>query len=622
MQYDTRYVFPLIIAAVVSATIAFAAWRRRRAPGATPLAALMLAVAGWSLGYALELSSPVLADKVVWAQWEYAGIVSAPVAWLCFVVEYTGRERWLRPRTLLALALVPCFTLLLTVTNAAHGLIWRDVVLDTRGPIPMLDVSYGRAFWLHVAYSYLLMLLGAALLLRTIVRSPQQYRKQAVPLLLAVAAPWLGNVLYLAELTPLYHLDLTPFAFMLTGLLFSWSLLRSHLLDLVPVARGALLDNMADGVIVLSAANEIVDLNGAARRILGRPGEPLIGRPAREVLAAWPDLLERYRGVTAARDEITLGAPEAPAFYELEIAPLRGRSGELTGRLVMLHDVTARKRDAELLRQLYDEQRQLSAQLLSAKESAEAANLAKSDFISFVSHELRTPMTAIKGYVDLMRLGAAGPVNELQESFLGTIRMNVDLMAALVSDIADTARIEAGRLKLEYGSVPAGELIEKVVQSARGQIESKAQTLSVRAPADLPPAWADRTRLTQILTNLVSNANKYTPNDGQITILAETVAEQDREMLHIAVQDTGMGISEDDQPKIFQLFFRATDDVTRSIPGTGLGLAITRSLVELQGGRIWFESQVGQGTTFHFTIPVAAEPIANDLELLAGVADS
>ncbi len=335
------------------------------------------------------------------------------------------------------------------------------------------------------------------------------------------------------------------------------------------------------------------------------------------MLIDWPDLVERYHDVMAARDEIILGSADAPAIYELQIAPLLSRAGQLTGRLVVLHDITERKRGEQVLQQLYDEQRQLAAELLRAKEAAEAANGAKNKFISFVSHELRTPMTAIKGYVDLMKLGGAGPVTELQATFLGTVRSNVDLMATLVADIADTAQIEAGRMKLEYTSVLAGEVIERVVQSARGQIEAKTQTLSVCAPADLPPVWADRTRLIQVLTNLISNANKYTPSGGQIAIVAETIAEEGHDMLHIAVQDTGMGVVEADQPKIFQLFFRATDDLTRSIPGTGLGLAITRSLVELQGGRIWFESQVGQGSTFHVTIPLAIAPIVNDLEVLA-----
>ena len=615
MQYDIEYVFPLIIAAVIAAAISTLAWRRRPAPGALPLAALTLAVAGWSLGYALELSSTTLASKVCWGQLEYIGIVTAPVAWIYFVLQYTARESWLKPRLLPALMVVPSLTMALIATNRWHGLIWSAVGLDTRGPLPMLDVVYGPAFWVHLAYSYLLMLLGTTLLLRTVIRSPQLYREQAAPLLLGACAPWIGNILYIADLSPLYHLDLTPFAFTVTSMAFGWSLVRSHLFDLVPVARGAVIENMSDGVIVLSARNEIVDLNIAAQRIIGQRARQVLGRPARAVFTDWPDLVERYREVTTARDEIRLGSAAAPLIYELQISPLHDRRGDLTGRLIVLHDITESKRAEKALRQLAD-------QLLVAKEAAEAANLAKSDFISFVSHELRTPMTAIKGYVDLMKIGAAGPVTDLQASFLGTVHTNVDFMATLVADIADTARIEAGRLKLECAAVPIGELLNKVVQSARSQIEAKSQLLTVRTTDDLPLVWADHTRVTQILTNLISNANKYTPDGGQITISVEQtaddrLADRSQNVVHIAVRDTGMGIRAADQPKIFQLFFRATDDRTRAIPGTGLGLAITRSLVELQGGRIWFESAVGQGTTFHFTIPIAAEVAANDLRLFA-----
>ncbi|TLN05906.1 hypothetical protein FDZ74_13300, partial [bacterium] len=144
----------------------------------------------------------------------------------------------------------------------------------------------------------------------------------------------------------------------------------------------------------------------------------------------------------------------------------------------------------------------------------------------------------------------------------------------------------------------------------RKQVEEKSQALEISLPQDLPPLWADRVRLTQVLVNLVSNANKYTDKSGEILLSAERCANQwDKqgaaEVVHIWVRDNGIGISEEDQKKIFQKFFRSEDPKTREAPGTGLGLNITRSLVEMQGGRIWFESEYRVGTTFHITVPVA-----------------
>jgi signal transduction histidine kinase len=241
----------------------------------------------------------------------------------------------------------------------------------------------------------------------------------------------------------------------------------------------------------------------------------------------------------------------------------------------------------------------------------QAANLAKSEFVSFVSHELKTPMTSIKGFTDLIAAGAVGPVNEAQANFLNTIRSNVDRMATLVSDLADVSRIEAGRLRLDFTAVPVAEIVNEVVRSVRGQIEAKKQNLALDLPNSLPSMWGDRTRLIQILTNLASNAYKYSPESGSIEICACLAQNQwDPEgapdVIHLSVHDSGFGISEEDQKRIFQKFFRSEDQAIREAPGTGLGLNITKTLVEMQGGKIWFTSTLRQGTTFHFTVPVVA----------------
>ena len=353
-QY-TPYVLPSLVAAAVSAALALYTWQRRPAPGATPFALLMVAVVVWSLGHALELGSTDLLTKGFWTKIEFLGVAFVPVMWLAFALQHTGREKWLTTRNLVLLAIEPLVTLLLHWTNEVHGLIARDVRLDTSGSLPVLDFTYGAGFWVHTAYSYLLLLLGTFVLLQALIRSPRLYRGQAGTVLIAALAPWVGNVLYISGLSPFPYLDLTPFAFTITGLAVAWGLFRFRLLDIVPMARDTVIESMSDGVIVLDTQNRIVDLNLAAQRITSRPASEAIGQPSAQVFSAWPDLVERYRDVAEAREEFVLGEGEAQHCFDLHISPLYDRGGRLTGRLVVWRDITERKRAEEALQRQREE---------------------------------------------------------------------------------------------------------------------------------------------------------------------------------------------------------------------------------------------------------------------------
>jgi signal transduction histidine kinase len=230
--------------------------------------------------------------------------------------------------------------------------------------------------------------------------------------------------------------------------------------------------------------------------------------------------------------------------------------------------------------------------------------------VSLVAHELKNPMTSIKGYTELLVAGAVGTINDAQASFLTTIRNNTERMNTLVSDLNDLSKIEAGSIRLESRALDLEDILNEIFRSTKREIEEKHQTLHVNMPDNLPKVWGDSNRLLQILTNLVSNAHKYTQNEGEISINAKIIENisdpsDNNKFIHISVHDNGVGITEDDQGRIFQKFFRSENQIIRKSSGTGLGLNITRSLVEMQGGQIWFESVFQEGTTFHFTIPAA-----------------
>ncbi len=291
------------------------------------------------------------------------------------------------------------------------------------------------------------------------------------------------------------------------------------------------------------------------------------------------------------------------------VVPLR-REANVVG-LIFLESLEKTKVDLGFLSRLSDHAAIAIANAQLYAE-VEAANIAKSDFVSFVAHELKNPMTSIKGYTELLAAGAVGEVNENQGNFLQTIRSNVIRMSTLVSDLNDNSKIEVGRLRMDFAPVAISEIINNAVRSTDKQIAEKKQTVSLEVGKNLPKIWADSTRVEQVLVNFVSNSYKYTQEEGHIIIGAEESdnkwdPEGAPKVIHVWIKDNGIGMTEEDQAKVFTKFFRSEDQKAREAPGTGLGLNITKSLIEMQGGRTWFESKFREGTTFHFTVPTAEE---------------
>lgn len=240
-------------------------------------------------------------------------------------------------------------------------------------------------------------------------------------------------------------------------------------------------------------------------------------------------------------------------------------------------------------------------------EQVKEANQAKTDFMNIASHELKIPMTSIKGYSKLLQMGAGGALSDKQQDFLGIISSNVDRMARLVNDLLDVSRIEAGRIRLEIENVQMRDVINDVVESVQTQIQNKRLNLKVDVIDNLPELRADYSRMVQIMTNFVSNAYKYTPEGGSIMVSAMPCNNGSLQGVTITIKDTGYGISVEDQAKLFTKFFRSSDQNIRDEPGTGLGLSITKSMIEAHGGELTFESELGKGTSFTFTMPLVSK---------------
>jgi signal transduction histidine kinase len=244
---------------------------------------------------------------------------------------------------------------------------------------------------------------------------------------------------------------------------------------------------------------------------------------------------------------------------------------------------------------LFDEIQDKSRQL-------EEASQHKSQFLANMSHELRTPLNAILGYTELMADGAYGEPSEKMIGILKRLEANGKHLLGLINDVLDLSKIEAGQLELELSDYSIQDIAQTVRSTLEPLATDKKLGFKVEVAPQLPPGRGDGRRLTQVLINLVGNAIKFT-DAGEVAIKAEA----NNGAFHVSVCDTGPGISAADQAKLFQEFQQADNAITRKKGGTGLGLAISKRIIEMHGGRIWVESQVGQGSTFAFTLPVVVE---------------
>ncbi len=586
------YVYILLaVSVVMSLVLALFAWRRHPAPGALEFALLMLATAEWSLTFALELGGVDLNRMVFWARMEYFGVVSLSSLWLLLAIRYTGREKWLASRKLRLLFIVPLLTLLAIWTNEAHNLMWSNVVIDSSAPFPILDWTRGVGFWAFTVYSYILLLIGTVLLVEAVFRSKELYRGQAAVLLIGALVPWVGSALYLLGFEVFERLVPTPVLFTITGLTIAWGLFRFQLLDIVPVAREAVLESMGDAVIVLDAQNRIVDLNPAAQQIIDSPTPAVIGSLLSQVLPISQEFVECACDESEANEELVLEDESLRGHtFDPRMSPLYDRRGNLAGRLLVLRDITDRKAMEEALRLAHD-------------QAMEASRM-KSRLLANVSHELRTPLGAVLGYCEFLREGSYGTISDQQAETLDKVIESTNYLSELVSQLLDQAQIEAGHLALNIVPFSLRGMVDRVESKLSMGARPKGLALTFTVDDDVPGTLVgDERKAEQILLNLVGNALKFT-NEGEVRVRAYC---PDARHWAMQVSDTGPGIPSDMQYQIFEPFARVDNSVTREHGGVGLGLSIVEQLTTMMGGRIELETRVGEGSTFTVFLPLILE---------------
>ncbi len=244
-------------------------------------------------------------------------------------------------------------------------------------------------------------------------------------------------------------------------------------------------------------------------------------------------------------------------------------------------------------------------QLATVLEQVEDVSQRKTDFISAVSHELRTPLTSIKGYAALLMTGKIGDIPPAVKERLGKINTHSDNLVELINNLLDIARIESGRVEMNFGLHKVPAVVENIADLLAPQINAKEIKLNINIPAGIDEFYVDFSQAERIFINLLSNAIKFTPKQGTITVSASPTLE--RGYITFSVADTGIGIAAEDIKKLFNEFYRVENEINQNVKGTGLGLSLVKNIVEAHRGKIWVNSQPGMGTTFMFTLPASAD---------------
>ncbi|RMF43076.1 MAG: PAS domain S-box protein, partial [Anaerolineae bacterium] len=554
----------LLLAGAATGFLAWYAWWRREVSGAAAFAVLMGAVTLWTLTYLAELLTPTCMGKLLWTDLEFTAIALSPPAWLAFAMQYTGLEKRLTSRFRWGILALPTVTVLMVLTNPWHRLMWAGFTC-TPGRTDLQNVA-APWFWVHTYYSYLLILAGIALYVRMYVRSTGLYRRQALIAVLGALLPFGINMLYVFSLVPPPPMDFTPFTFTLSGLIFGWGLFRFHMLDVVPVARDLLIESMPDGMFVVDEHGRIVDINPAMRRILGLLGsEPVIGLPATRFLRPWRDLVRKYLRTEQATGEVSAGQGENRRWYDLRMSPLHNRRGRTVGRLVLLRDITERKRAAEELRQANEEIRRFNEELESmvqqrteelqqAYQKLEALDRTKTDFIQVAAHELRTPLTVLRGYTQVLLHDPLLAEHADKRALLEGILSGEQRLHQIVNDLLDVSRIDARSLKVSMEPVR----LYDIAISAFGIIAEAATARHIAFSADdirsLPLVHGDPDLLRRALYHLFTNAVKYTPDGGRVWLEGRVLPED--KQVELVVADTGIGIAPEHLEMVFEKFYR------------------------------------------------------------------
>ncbi len=576
----------MFLSAIVSGGLMLWSLRRRTSPGAIWFALLMFSTFVWALGYFFELNSTSYVVAQFWSKVQYLTVPGAVIIWLVLVLTYTGQEKYITPRNLAIFFLIPALTIVLAWTNDYHQWLWINPRLSADVPFSTVIFEHGWWYWVNTGYIYAVFALSTIILIVSYSRSIALYRRQIMVLLIFSGIVFLSNVVYVfGNITEGYNIS--PITFSVGGIVVAWGLFRYRIFNVMPIAADLVVDTISDAVIVVDAGNRVLNLNPAAERFWGYKLTDALGLHIEKLTGSWAKLAEFFRTDAPVHGEVPLMVQQEAKTIELQVTPIYGRDGWLNARLVVVRDVTARKKSEQAL--------------VEARNQALDALRVRRQLLANVSHELRSPLGTILGFAELLEGGTFGEISPKQRDVAGKIIDSANYLTALVDDLLYQAQIEAGAVAVKAEPFDVRTMIRRVEEKMAVLVDVKGLQFRVDIDDVVPQTLiGDTLRIQQILVNLINNAIKYT---AEGTVDLRVYCPDDRHWA-LAVRDTGLGIPAQAQSYIFDAFRQVDNDKRTNIHGVGLGLSIVKQLVTMMDGTIELDSVEGRGSTFTVTLPL------------------
>lgn len=591
-MYFNIYSIPLFVSCCIVCILLYYIKGYKTTPGAKYFSLLLISIAIYSFFYALEISATEIDTILTFYKMEYIGISTLPLLFLLFAMSYSGKKNRLLTPLVSPLFVIPIITLSLVFTTEHHNLFNRNMHLDYSVLFPALDFDPGIWYWVHFSYSVICIIFGLIFLFGMLQGTLPVFRKQIFIVIFGSFIPFLTLLVRTAGITP-WNIDISPFSLTLSAMIIFIGFTRYKLFNLVPLARSMLFENIPDSIIVFDREQRIVDFNNSALKNHYIKTND-VGIHVSELSKPWCDILNmepdaRQRTSIETKEEIAGSA----FWFNIAFLLLHDNHGNTMGQMVTIRNITERKYAEEELRKTTERANSMAAK-------AEMANIAKSEFLANMSHELRTPLNSIIGFSDMLLEGKTGCLNEKQIKYLSNVSNSGKHLLLVINDILDISKIEAGKMEFSLEDISVHETVNEVLMACSSLAARKNIDLIQNKEFIIKTIKADKFRLKQILYNLISNAIKFTPAGGKVTLNIES----DNEKILFKITDTGEGISKENQKKLFTVFGQLDTANSRRYEGTGLGLAIVKKLVEVHRGVVWVESEIGQGSTFAFEIPV------------------